>query len=72
MEFEKQELTIDGMHCDACVRRVTHTLGGVPGIRVKSVEVGRAEVLAQPHCESRIREALATEGFTLKEMHGAN
>ena len=69
-DFQKQELTIDGMHCDACVRRVTQTLGSVPGVRVGRVEVGRAEVMAEKLCEDRIRTALADGGFTLKAMHG--
>jgi copper chaperone len=68
--FEKQELTIDGMHCDACVRRVTQMLGSIPGVRVSRVEVGRAEVMAEKLCEDRIRTALADGGFTLTEMHG--
>jgi copper chaperone CopZ len=68
--FEKQELTIDGMHCDACVRRVTQTLGSIPGVRVTQVEVGRAEVMADKECEDRIRTALGDGGFSLKGMHG--
>ncbi len=70
--FQKQELTIDGMHCDACVRRVTQTLGSIPGVRVSRVQVGRAEVMAEKMCEDRIRTALADGGFQLKEMHGSN
>ena len=37
-------LAIEGMHCGACVRRVTSALQGVEGVTVKSVEVGSAEV----------------------------
>ena len=40
----KARLSIDGMHCDACVRRVTNALKGVEGVRVESVEVGSANV----------------------------
>lgn len=72
MDFNTQVLTIEGMHCDSCVRRVAHVLGGLPGVRVSSVEVGTAHVLAQPHCEERLRQALAQEGFTLKELHASN
>ena len=41
-----QELTfqIDGMHCGACVRRVTSALQSVEGVTVNSVEVGSAKV----------------------------
>ena len=37
-------LAIEGMHCGACVRRVTSALQGVQGVTVNSVEVGSAEV----------------------------
>ena len=40
----KIKLSIDGMHCGACVRRVTNALSGVEGVRVDSVEVGSAHV----------------------------
>lgn len=35
-------LIIDGMHCGACVRRVSQTLASTPGIEVKEVRVGAA------------------------------
>jgi len=37
-------LSIEGMHCEACARRVTNALAAVDGIRVDSVEVGSAQV----------------------------
>ncbi len=37
-------LSIDGMHCGACVRRVTNALQGVKGVTVNTVEVGSAKV----------------------------
>jgi copper chaperone CopZ len=37
-------LRIDGMHCGACVRRVTQTLQKVPGTEVQEVRVGAARV----------------------------
>ena len=37
-------LTIEGMHCAACVRRVTTALQGVQGVTVQSVEVGSAKI----------------------------
>ena len=37
-------LAIEGMHCGACVRRVTHALQTVPGIQIHSVEVGSAKL----------------------------
>ncbi len=41
-------LTIDGMHCDACVRRVTGALQSVPGVRVERVQIGSADVEYDP------------------------
>jgi copper chaperone CopZ len=37
-------LAIEGMHCGACVRRVTNALEGVEGVKVNLVEVGSAKV----------------------------
>jgi copper chaperone len=37
-------LAIEGMHCGACVRRVTTALQGVEGVTVNAVEVGSAKV----------------------------
>lgn len=37
-------LSIDGMHCQACVRRVRGALDKLPGITVDDVAIGRALV----------------------------
>ncbi|HYP08329.1 MAG TPA: heavy-metal-associated domain-containing protein [Bryobacteraceae bacterium] len=37
-------LKIEGMHCDACVRRVRTALSGVDGVHVKDVRVGSADI----------------------------
>jgi copper chaperone len=41
---QSETLKIDGMHCDACVRRVRAALSSVNGIEVKDVKVGSAEI----------------------------
>jgi copper chaperone len=41
-------LSIEGMHCGACVRRVTDALRRVPGVEVDSVEVGSAQMDFSP------------------------
>ena len=69
-DFHVQKLSIDGMHCDTCVQRVTKALGSLSGVRVNTVSVGEARVLAEPNCEPFIREALEKVGLTLKDMHG--
>ena len=37
-------LRIDGMHCGACVRRVTNALQGVEGSTVEAVRLGAARI----------------------------
>lgn len=40
-------LRIDGMHCGACVRRVTQALQSLPGVRAEEVRVGAARLEIQ-------------------------
>ena len=37
-------LSIDGMHCQACVQRVRKALEKVPGVEIEQVDVGSAVV----------------------------
>ena len=37
-------LRIDGMHCGACVRRVSQALAATPGVVVDEVRVGAARL----------------------------
>lgn len=41
-------LSVAGMHCGSCVRRVTTALEAVPGVQVGSVEVGSARITFDP------------------------
>ncbi|GGG75753.1 heavy-metal-associated domain-containing protein [Edaphobacter dinghuensis] len=45
---ESMRLSIDGMHCEACVRRVTDVLKKVNGLHLNSVEVGSAHMTFDP------------------------
>ena len=58
-------LAIEGMHCGACVRRVTSALQSVEGVTVKSVEVGSAEIVfdAAETSAQDITAALNRNGF---------
>jgi copper chaperone CopZ len=58
-------LVIEGMHCGACVRRVTSALQNVEGVTVKSVEVGSAKVVfdAAETSAQDIAAALDRNGF---------
>jgi copper chaperone len=58
-------LAIDGMHCGACVRRVTSALQSMEGVTVSSVEVGSAKV-AFDAAETSVQDitaALDRNGF---------
>ena len=41
-------LKIDGMHCDACVRRVRTALSKIEGVASTEVMIGSAEVQYDP------------------------
>lgn len=60
------KLSIEGMHCDGCVRRVTTALSAVEGARVESVQVGSATVsIDAAHASAeQIASAVDRIGFT--------
>ncbi|MBV8552192.1 MAG: heavy-metal-associated domain-containing protein [Acidobacteriaceae bacterium] len=60
------KLAIEGMHCGACVRRVTAALQNVPGVQVEKVEVGSAQVVFNPAEANaeQVTSALERIGFT--------
>jgi copper chaperone len=55
------KLSIEGMHCDGCVRRVTNALSAVEGARVESVQVGAATVAVDPARASAEQVAAAVD-----------
>lgn len=59
-------LSIEGMHCDGCVRRVTNALASVDGVRVDSVAVGSAVVAVDPKraTSEQVAAAVNRIGFT--------
>ena len=42
--METLKLKIEGMHCGACVRRVTMALEKLDGVKVEALEVGSAQL----------------------------
>jgi copper chaperone len=64
----KIKLSIEGMHCEACIRRVTNALNSVEGVRVDSVEVGSANVTFTPETvePEKIAAAVSGIGFTAR------
>ena len=61
-------LAIEGMHCGACVRRVTSALQGVDGVQVSSVEIGLAKITfdAEKTSAKEISAAVDRIGFTTR------
>jgi copper chaperone len=64
---ETTQLKIQGMHCQACVRRVTNAIQKVEGVESATVDIGSAAVEFDPAKTSRavIAEAVAAIGFEL-------
>ena len=59
-------LTIEGMHCGACVRRAGQALAAVDGLKVDEVRVGAAR-LESADVDTGAKaaiEALAKAGYT--------
>ncbi len=61
-------LSIGGMHCAACVRRVTNALSSLRDVRVDAVEVGSAQVTfdGAKATPEEIVSAVNRIGFTAK------
>jgi copper chaperone CopZ len=65
-------LEIEGMSCNHCVQRVTKTLDALPGVRVKTVAIGSAEVEVEPGAASpeHIARAIDDIGFPARTARG--
>ncbi|HEY4011680.1 MAG TPA: heavy-metal-associated domain-containing protein [Acidobacteriaceae bacterium] len=55
-------LTIENMHCGACVRRVTQTLNALPGTHAEEVQIGAARVRTEAP-PAQIEESLRAAGY---------
>ena len=64
----KLKLSIEGMHCGGCVRRVKTALQGFKGVELGPVEVGSAEMIFHPVQASaeEIAAAVNRIGFTAR------
>jgi copper chaperone len=61
-------LRIDGMHCGACIRRVSQSLQAVPGAEVEEVRLGAARVkLAEGANVGLLLAGLSKAGFSAQE-----
>lgn len=61
--MKETELSIDGMHCDGCVRRVTAALKKIPGVVVETVQVGKARVRYDEQTVHRAALVAAVDGL---------
>lgn len=59
-------IKIDGMHCNACVNRVTKALEKVNGVKVNTVAIGQARVAYDPARigPEALLDAINSIGFT--------
>jgi len=62
-------LTIEGMTCEHCVRAVDGRLRKTPGVQVRQVKVGSADLQYDPARTTvdQIADAIADEGYTAFE-----
>jgi copper chaperone len=61
-------LRIEGMHCGACIRRVTQSLQTVPGVEVEEVRLGAARVkLDRGASIEAVVAGLGNAGFAAKK-----
>lgn len=67
---ETLNLTVDGMHCGGCVKRVTLALQKVDGVETLNVEVGSASVHydAEKTEPQEIVDAINRIGFTARAV----
>jgi copper chaperone len=60
-------LRVDGMHCDACIRRVTESLQSVAGVELKEVQIGVARVrLTEGAKPDALIAGLSKAGFAVR------
>lgn len=62
------KLLINGMHCQACVKRVEKALSSVEGVKVESVEIGSASAVGAVSTEPAVLKALEDAGFLAKVL----
>lgn len=60
-------IRIEGMTCGHCVSAVKKTLEETPGVEVRNVTIGSAEISYDPATTDRakIEEAIAEEGYSV-------
>ena len=64
------KLQIEGMSCGGCVRNLTSALEAVPGVQIRQVEIGSAEVAIDPGKASidDVKRAVQKRGFQVSAV----
>lgn len=62
------KIAIEGMHCQACVRRVEKALSAVEGAKAEKVEIGSAEVEADAARQQAVLDAVQKAGYTARKV----
>ncbi len=66
--FEK-EITIEGMHCMHCAKKVEDTLSKIKGVKKVSVELssGKVKILSKDEINNELlKAAVETLGYSIK------
>lgn len=61
------KLAIEGMHCDACVRRVEKAIARVEGAQVERVEIGAVVVGVDSTREQAVVDAVRKAGYEVRK-----
>ena len=66
-------IEIVGMTCDHCVKAVKNRLAATPGVTVKDVKVGSAQIALDESQASMedVEEAISDEGYTVDVFNPA-
>ena len=68
--MQNVKLQIEGMSCGGCVRNVRAALEALPGVQVKQVAVGAAEVDVDPALTTadNVKQAVEKRGFVVRDV----
>jgi len=61
-------ISIEGMHCQSCVRQVEKALAAVEAAKVESVEIGSASLSADPSREQAVLDAVRKAGYEARTV----
>jgi copper chaperone len=65
-------ITINGMSCSHCLNAVTKALSSVPGLEVRSVRIGRAELTVEDAAVSeQVKAAIERAGYKVEAIVSA-